>query len=219
MTNLLLEALPRKDHRVLAPDLVAVKLAYGDVLHEQGDPVREVYFPTSSLVSLLTVAEGHPALEVGLIGREGMLGVALALGLAVSPVQALVQGSGDALRIDAKRFSIALRASEPLQRALNRFAGGLMAQISQTAACNCFHVVEQRLARWLLMTRDRLRSAEFRLTHEFLSQMLGVRRVGVTQAASTLQRRELIEYRRGIIRIRDHRGLEAAACACYRAAL
>jgi len=215
MSNFLLAALPRTHYRVLAPDLEPAALAYGDVLHEQGQPVREVYFPTTSLVSLLTVAAGHPALEVGMIGREGMVGVTMALGIAVSPVRALVQGSGAALRMEAGRFSGALGESPPLQRALNRFAGGLMAQISQTAACNRFHVVEQRLARWLLMTRDRLRSAEFRLTHEFLSQMLGVRRVGVTQAASALQQRGLIEYRRGEIRILDPRGLEAAACACY----
>ena len=215
MSNFLLAALPRKDYRALAPGLVPAALAYGDVLHEQGQAVREVYFPTTSLVSLLTVAEGHPALEVGMIGREGMVGVPLALGIAVSPVRALVQGDGAALRMEAGRFSSALGESPPLQRALNRFAGGLMAQISQTAACNRFHVVEQRLARWLLMTRDRLRSAEFRLTHDFLSQMLGVRRVGVTQAAGALQKRGLIEYRRGEIRILDSRGLEAAACACY----
>jgi CRP-like cAMP-binding protein len=215
MSNFLLAALPRAHYRALAPGLVPAELAYGDVLHEQGKPVREVYFPTTSLVSLLTVVNGHPALEVGMIGREGLVGVTLALGIAASPVLALVQGSGSALRMDAKRFSSALGASPPLQRALNRFAGRLMAQISQTAACNRFHVVEQRLARWLLMTRDRLRRGEFRLTHDFLSQMLGVRRVGVTQAATTLQKRGLIEYRRGEIRILDPRGLEAAACACY----
>jgi CRP-like cAMP-binding protein len=215
MSNFLLAALPRKHYRALAAGLVPAALAYGDVLHEQGKPVRDVYFPTNSLVSLLTVVAGHPALEVGMIGREGLVGVTHALGIAASPVLALVQGSGSALRMDARRFSSALRASPPLQRALNRFAGGLMAQISQTAACNRFHVVEQRLARWLLMTRDRLRSAEFRLTHEFLSQMLGVRRVGVTQAATALQKQGLIEYSRGKIRILDPRGLEAAACACY----
>lgn len=215
MSNFLLAALPRKYYRALAPGLVPAALAYGDVLHEQGKPVRDVYFPTNSLVSLLTVADGHPALEVGMIGREGLVGVTLALGIAASPVLALVQGSGSALRMEAGRFSSLLRASPPLQLALNRFAGGLMAQISRTAACNRFHVVEQRLARWLLMTRDRLRRTEFRLTHEFLSQMLGVRRVGVTQAATALQKRGLIEYARGQIRILDPRGLEAAACACY----
>ena len=139
----------------------------------------------------------------------------LALGVDDSPVRALVQGAGPALKMNAARFRRELRASPPLQRALLRYVHGMMAQISQTAGCNRFHVVEARLARWLLMTRDRMRSAEFRMTHEFLSHMLGVRRVGVTEAASALQRQNLIEYSRGSIRILDERGLEAACCSCY----
>jgi CRP-like cAMP-binding protein len=162
------------------------------------------------------VVEGHLALEVGLVGREGMLGIPLALGISVSPVRALVQGAGPALKMSAARFRKELAASPPLQRELQLYVHTMMAQISQTAACNRFHVVEARLARWLLMTRDRVRSGEFRMTHEFLSHMLGVRRVGVTEAAGALQRRKLIEYSRGIIRILDGRGLEAAACSCYR---
>ena len=218
MSNLLLAALPRNHYRALLPRLTPVELVFGDVLHEQGKPIREVYFPTASLVSLLTLADGHLALEVGMVGREGMVGVALALGIGASPVRALVQGAGPALRMDAKHFREALGASPALQRAVHRYTGKLIMQISQTAACNRFHVVERRLARWLLMTRDRVRSAEFRLTHEFLSQMLGVRRVGVTVAASGLQKRKLIEYSRGNIRIRNEAGLQAAACACYVAA-
>ena len=120
------------------------------------------------------------------------------------------------MRMSAASFRKAFEASGPLQRGLHRYAHGLMAQITQTAVCNRFHVVEARLARWLLMTRDRVRSAEFRMTHDFLSHMLGVRRVGVTEAASALQHRKLIEYRRGLIRILDDRGLEAASCSCYR---
>jgi CRP-like cAMP-binding protein len=130
-------------------------------------------------------------------------------------VRALVQGGGPALRMGAARFRAELRRSPPLQRELYRYVNTMMAQISQTAGCNRFHVVEPRLARWLLMTRDRVRSGEFRMTHEFLSHMLGVRRVGVTEAASALQERKLIEYTRGAIKILDHRGLEAAACPCY----
>jgi CRP-like cAMP-binding protein len=133
----------------------------------------------------------------------------------VSPVRSLVQGAGPALRMTAARFRSELRRSPPLQRELHRYVATMMAQISQTAGCNRFHVVEPRLARWLLMTRDRVRSGEFRMTHEFLSHMLGVRRVGVTEAASALQQRNLIEYTRGAIKILDHRGLEKAACACY----
>ena len=216
--NSLLAALPRNAYLSLLPGLAPVSLVFGDVLYQPGATIPDVYFPGRSVVSLLTVVDGHEALEVGLVGREGMVGIPLALGMRVSPVRALVQGAGPALRMDARHFSAALRASPALQRALQHYTGALIRQISQTAGCNRFHVVEQRLARWLLMTRDRVRSTEFRLTHEFLSQMLGVRRVGVTEAASALQDRKLIEYRRGNIRIRDNAGLQAAACACYVAA-
>ena len=214
--NSLLAALPRKSYLRLLPGLAPVDLVFGKVLYEPGVPIRDVYFPSQSLVSLLTLVEGHLALEVGLVGREGMVGFPLALGVEVSPVRALVQGAGPALRMSAARFRTELRASPPLQHELHRYVHTMMAQISQTAACNRFHMVEARLARWLLMTRDRVCSGEFRMTHEFLSHMLGVRRVGVTEAATALQRRNLIEYRRGNIRILDDRGLEAACCSCYR---
>ena len=213
--NRLLAALPRNSYLRLLRGLAPVELAFGDVLYEPGRPIRDVYFPGRSLISLLTLVEGHLALEVGLVGSEGMVGLPLALGVNVSPVRALVQGAGPAMRMSAARFRTELGASAPLQRGLHRYAHALMVQISQTAACNRFHVVEARLARWLLMTRDRVGSGEFRMTHDFLSHMLGVRRVGVTEAASALQRRRLIEYRRGGIRILDDRGLESAACSCY----
>ena len=213
--NSLLAALPRKDYVRLLSGLVPVDLAFGDVLYEPGKPIRDVYFPGQSLVSLLTLVEGHLALEVGLVGRDGMVGIPLALGIDASPVRALVQGGGPALRMNAARFRKELGKNPPLQRELYRYVHALMAQISKTAGCNRFHVVQSRLARWLLMTRDRVRSGEFRMTHQFLSHMLGVRRVGVTEAASALQRRKLIEYTRGSIRILDHRGLQDAACACY----
>jgi len=213
--NSLLAALPRKSYLRLLPGLAPVELVFGEVLYEAGDPIRDVYFPTQSLVSLLTVVEGHLALEVGMVGREGMVGVPLVLGSDVSPVRALVQGAGPALKMNGQRFRSELNASPPLQRELQRYIYAMMVQISQTAGCNRFHVVEARLARWLLMTRDRVRSGQFRMTHEFLSHMLGVRRVGVTEAASALQRRKLIEYSRGSITILDDRGLEAACCSCY----
>jgi len=213
--NSLLAALPRKNYLRLLAGLELVTMNFGEVLYEPGQPIQEVYFPTQSLVSLLTLVEGHLALEVGLVGWEGMVGFPLALGVEVSPVRALVQGAGPALRMSAARFRAELRRSPPLQRELHRYVNTMMAQISQTAGCNRFHVVEPRLARWLLMTRDRVRAGEFRMTQEFLSHMLGVRRVGVTEAASALQKRGLIEYRRGHINILDHRGLEKAACACY----
>lgn len=213
--NSLLAALPRKFYQQLLPGLTPVDLAFGEILYEPGKPIKAVYFPSASLVSLLAPLDGHLALEVGMVGREGMVGIPLALGISVSPVRALVQGAGRALKMSAARFRTELRRSPPLQRALNRYVHAMMAQISQTAACNRFHVVEARLARWLLMTRDRVRSGQFRMTQEFLSHMLGVRRVGVTEAACALQRRKLIEYRRGSITILDDRGLEAASCSCY----
>jgi CRP-like cAMP-binding protein len=213
--NSLLASLPRKSYRDLLPGLAPVTLVFGDVLYKPGAVIRDVYFPTDSVVSLLTVVDDHGALEVGLVGHEGMVGIPLALGIDVSPVRALVQGGGGAMRMSAAGFRRAFDASPSLQRALHRYTHGLMAQITQTAACNRFHLVEARLARWLLMTRDRVGAPEFRLTHEFLSNMLGVRRVGVTEAASALQERGLIGYQRGEIRITDSPGLEAAACTCY----
>jgi len=214
--NLLLAALPRKSYAQLLPGLTPVVLTFGDVLYEPGQAIEQVYFPGDSMVSLLTLVEDHLALEVGLVGLEGMVGSPLALGVDRSPVRALVQGGGSAMRMSAGSFRSALRRSPPLQRGLLRYVHALMSQVTQTAACNRFHLVEARLARWLLMTRDRMRANEFRLTQEFLSHMLGVRRVGVTEAAGALQQRKLIKYSRGVIGILDASGLEAAACSCYR---
>src|SRR4051812_17165098 len=213
--NELLAAMPRKAYEALAPALTPVSLAFGQVLYAADAPVVQVYFPCESLVSLLLPVESHFDVEVGMVGREGMLGASLALGIARSPVKALVQGAGTALSLSAARFRRELGHNPALQRSVNRYLHSLMQQITQTAACNRFHVVEARLARWLLMTRDRMHSSTFRMTHEFLSHMLGVRRVGVTEAASSLQRKKLIEYARGKIQILDDRGLEAASCGCY----
>ncbi|HEY8068057.1 MAG TPA: Crp/Fnr family transcriptional regulator [Burkholderiales bacterium] len=213
--NSLLAAVPRKAYRRLIAGLEPVTLNFGDVLYEPGETIRHVYFPGASLVSLLTLADGHLALEVGLIGREGMVGVPLVLGHSVSLVRALVQGEGTALRMASASFLKEFRRSPPLQRELYLYTHALMAQISQTAACNRFHVVQRRLARWLLMTHDRVKSDRFRMTQEFLGHMLGVRRVGVTKAAQALQKRNLIGYSRGTITILDRKGLETAACECY----
>src|SRR5882762_10566272 len=215
VANSMLAALPRKQYQSLLSGLESVALRFGEVLYEPGDRIKFVYFPSDSLVSLLTLVDDQSALEVGMVGREGMLGVPLSLGTDVSPVRALVQGAGTAMRMKSARFTQEIRKSPQLQQEVGRYTRALMAQITQTAACNRFHVVEARLARWLLMTRDRMRSPKFRMTHEFLSHMLGVRRVGVTEAASSLQRQKLIEYTRGNIRILDEPGLEAACCGCY----
>jgi CRP-like cAMP-binding protein len=217
ITNKLLSALPRKEYRRMLTGLEPLNLAFGEVLYEPGDLISHVYFPGIALVSLITLVDDHLTLEVGVVGCEGMVGLPVALGIGVSPFRALVQGAGMALRMKSSYFVKELRQSTALQRALQRYTHTLMAQFAQTAACNRFHVVEERLARWLLMTRDRVQSTDFRLTQEFLSHMLGVRRVGVTKAAGHLQQRRLIEYSRGNIRIVDQPGLEAASCSCYQA--
>ncbi|HXC38180.1 MAG TPA: Crp/Fnr family transcriptional regulator [Burkholderiales bacterium] len=200
----------------MRPVLEPVELEYAQVLYEPLGPIRHVYFPIHCLVSLLTAVDKARTLEVGMVGNEGMVGMPMALGFGVSAVRALVQGGGPAVRMSAARFRAEFRKSAPLQQALFRYNHLLMAQISQTAACNRFHEAEPRLARWLLMTRDRVHSEEFLLTHEFLAHMLGVRREGVTEAAGSLQAAGLIHYSRGKIRIEDPVKLEAAACSCYR---
>ena len=215
--NSLLAAVSRKEYRRLLGMLEPVTLTFGDVLYEPGDVISHVYFPGVSLVSLLTLVDHHLALEVGLVGREGMVGLPLALGVGVSSTRALVQGAGVAMRMKSAHFLKELGHNLPLQRALFRYTHALMAQVARTAACNRFHVVKERLARWLLMTRDRVQSNDFPMTQEFLSHMLGVRRVGVTKAAGELHQRRLIEYSRGHIRIVDSNGLEGAACSWYQA--
>jgi CRP-like cAMP-binding protein len=213
--NVLLAALPRKAAELLRSRLEPVALEFGDVLYHPRKTIQHVYFPIDCMVSLLSLAEGHLALEVGLVGREGMLGVPLALGVKDSPVRALVQGAGAALRMKSAPFLGEFERNPPLRRAVYRYAYDLMVQVTQTAACNRFHNVDARLARWLLMTRERVRSDRFRLTQDMLGNMLGVLRVAVTKAAGALQQRRLISYSRGEIRVLDSAALEAAACACY----
>ena len=209
--NLLLASLPAKSYQRLRAQLEPVTLTFGQILYEPGAPIRQVYFPVDCLISLLTAVDKRRTLEVGMVGNEGMAGMPVVLGVDVSGVRALVQGGGNALRMSSMRFRIAFDRDQPLQQALFRYAHALMAQISQTAACNRFH----GLARWLLMTRERVGSDDFPLTHEFLAHMLGLRREGVTEAASALKRRKLIDYSRGKIQILDSKGLAASSCSCY----
>jgi len=215
-TNQLLATLPREEYQRLLAGLVPVTLALGDILHEPGELIRQIYFPNEGLlVSLLTLVENHGALEIGLVGSEGMVGLPLAQGIGMSSVRTVVQGTGTALRMESAGFCEALETCPALQRALHRYTHALIAQITQTAACNRFHQVEARLARWLLMASDRLQSDLIRFTHEWLADLLGVRRVGITVAASALQQRKLIQYSRGNITILDREGLKASACECY----
>ena len=206
-SNLLLAALPSQEMARMLPMLDQVRVEAGQILCEAGDPIEHIYFPHDCLVSLLGVAEGRMMLEVGQVGREGMLGVTTALGHDTTQVRAVVQRAGNASRMDGARFRSEVERNPALQKVL--------AQAIQIAVCSRFHVLEARLARSLLVTRDRLQSDKFHLTHEFLAHSLGVRRVGVTKAASALQQQGLIDYSRGNIEILDPEGLAAAACSCY----
>jgi CRP-like cAMP-binding protein len=200
----------------MLPVLEPVKLAFGDILYESHAQIRHVYFPNDCFVSMVTTVDAGRAAEVGLIGSEGMIGIPMALGIAVSPFRAVVQGGGAALRLKTVDFRRNFSKSAALRREVFLFTHLLMIQIAQTAACNRFHVVTQRLARWMLMTRDRVKSNEFRITQEFLALMLGVRRVGVSLAMSGLRERKLVVYHHGTITILDHGGLVEAACGCYK---
>lgn len=213
--NTLIELLPARDRACLLAICEPIELVLSEVLCEPDKPTRHVYFPTRGFISLVAMLDGSPGVEVGMVGREGMLGAQLVLGVVTAPLHALVQGSGTAWRVATVPFKRELARSAALRRVLNRYLYVLMAQQATSAACLRFHLIGQRLARWLLMSQDRAQSESFHITHEFLAYMLGMRRVGITAAASALQRDGLIEYHRGKIKVMDRSGLEAAACSCY----
>lgn len=213
--NHLIELLPQRDRQRLLAACETVELRLSERLVMRGEPIRHAYFPIDGFISLVAQLDQHPTLEVGMIGREGMLGAQLVLGMTTSPLQALVQGGGTALRIGARELQRELVPGSALRRCLDRYLYVRMVELAGSAACVRFHQIGPRLARWLLMSQDRAHADHFRMTHEFLACMLGVRRVGITVAASSLQRMGLISYQRGEIVVRRRAGLEAAACSCY----
>ena len=215
--NHLIALLPRKERARLLALCEPVNLNLTEVLSDPGEATRHVYFPTHGFISLIAVVKGSPGVEVGMVGREGMLGVQLALGVSAAPLHAVVQGAGTAWRIGTRAFRKELAISAPLQSGMNRYLYVLMAQLAESTACVRFHQIGPRLARWLLMSQDRSQSSSFDVTQEFLAYMLGVRRVGISAAAGALQRNGLIEYSRGRLTVLDRSGLEAAACGCYAA--
>lgn len=215
VANRLIASLPNSERSRFLSNCEPVDLVFGTVLCEPGDAFPFVYFPLTGFVSLMKVMSGHPALEVGMIGSEGMLGGTLALGIDTAPLRGEVQGAGTALRMTLPQLKTALTISPGLARVLRRYLFILMKQLAQTAACNSFHEVNTRLARWLLMTHDRSHADHFNLTHQFLADMLGVQRSAITIAAGVLRERKLIHYARGKINIVNRDGLEAASCECY----
>ncbi|MGH8544304.1 MAG: Crp/Fnr family transcriptional regulator [Gammaproteobacteria bacterium] len=214
--NRLLAALPGEVYERLHSALEPASFALGDVVYEVGGRMAQVYFPTSCVVSLIYTMEEGATAEMGLVGNEGVVGIALFMGGETTPNQAVAQVAGGALRMKAAAMLEEFRRGGPFQLALLRYTQALITQISQTAVCNRLHPIEQRLARWLLLTRDRLPSDEILMTQEFIAHMLGVRREGVTAAAHHLQDAGLIRYHYGHITILDRKGLEASVCECYR---
>jgi len=217
MTNGLIEGLPRADRARILKGCVHVDLVLGAVLCEARRPIVYVYFPLTGFISLVASVDGHPPLEMGLIGSEGLLGVTLVLGVNLAELHGVVQGAGTALRMSGPQVRRELKRSPALRRTFSRYLYVMLSQNSQSAACARFHHIEERLARWLLMTHDRAQADYFHLTHNFLADMLGVQRSAVTIAAGALQARNLIGYTRGRIRVLNRRGLEAASCECYQA--
>jgi len=213
--NHLLAALPPGDYERLAPHLELIPLKLGEVLYEPGVRLRYVYFPTTSIVSLLYVMEDGASAEIAIVGNEGILGISLFMGGETTPSRAVVQSAGYGYRLKAQLLKDEFQRFGPMLHLLLRYTQALITQMAQTAVCNRHHSVDQQLCRWLLLSLDRLASNELSMTQELIANMLGVRREGVTEAAGKLQEARLISYRRGRITVLDRPGLEARCCECY----
>lgn len=213
--NRFIHLLPPEAQAQLIDRCEPVSLVLAQVLCHAGEPLSHAYFPQAGWVSLVTRIDAHAGLEVGMVGREGMLGTELVLGASGSPWQTLAQGAGSCLRLEADAFRQLAVRLPALQRLCQRYLLVRLHQLSRAAACERFHQIGPRLARWLLMSHDRAHADAFFVTHEFMALMLGVRRVGVTMAAGSLQRQGLIAYHRGALTVLNRPGLEQAACSCY----
>ena len=213
--NHLLAALPAAEYERLSPHLELVSMPLAEVLYESGKPLRHVYFPTTSIVSLLYVMEDGASAEIAIVGNEGILGIALFMGGESTPSRAVVQSAGEGYRLKAQLLKKEFNLSGPMLHLLLRYTQSLLTQMAQTAVCNRHHTVDQQLCRWLLLSLDRLQSNELIMTQELIANMLGVRREGVTEAAGKLQDLGLISYRRGRITVLDRPGLEKKSCECY----
>jgi CRP-like cAMP-binding protein len=213
--NHLLAALPRNEFERLRPDLQLVPLALGEVLYESGTPLRHVYFPIDSIVSLLYVMADGASAETALVGNDGVIGISLFMGGESTPSRAVVQSAGYAYRLEGGLLKMEFIRAGAMQHLLLRYTQALLTQMAQTAVCNRHHSLDQQLCRWLLLSLDRLPSNELVMTQELIANMLGVRREGVTEAAKKLQEAGLIQYSRGRITILDRLGIEARTCECY----
>jgi CRP-like cAMP-binding protein len=213
--NYLLAALPAAELARISEGIAIAPMPLGHVLYESGDEMRHVYFPTTSIVSLLYVMQDGSSAEIAIVGNEGIVGISLFMGGETTPSRAIVQSAGKAFRVASKVLKDEFRRGGPVQHLLLRYTQALITQMSQTAVCNRHHSVEQQLCRWLLMSLDRLASNELTMTQELIANMLGVRREGVTESAGKLQKLGLIEYTRGHIKVLDRPALEAHACECY----
>ena len=218
ITNALIDALPRTARNRLLSICETVDLVSGHLVSGSDTPTRHVYFPTGSIISLTTSSKDSPVLEIGMVGREGMLGLQVVLAVDSVPLQASVRGSGSAWRIATEPFNRELAGNRALRQSLNCYLQVTLLQFTSEARCVRFHQIHQRLARWLLMTRDRTHADSFGVTQAFIARLLGVRRVGIAKAAGAFQRRGIIRYARGVLTIVDRKALESQSCSCYETA-